>query len=800
MKTYKYLFIALVSAFLTVGCSDDLEYTPGEVQGETYGVYFPEQRMSSRIELEPNHKTQVTYVAKRTNVQDEITVPVVVTPSVKNVFVVEPIRFAAGQDETSFTIYFPEAQVGTEYTCALSIEDPRYVSIYSEHKSNLSFSVLRASWRSLGVGKWRDDVISSLYGVPNPYGEIEVEIFEREDKKGLYRMKAFTSDLLYALFDIPNVPTEGKFTMIDATDPDNVWIPKQSTGCKISDQEGVITIASYVDKQFSIDASDSMYGTLKNGVITFPAQSIYCNLAAAMSPNQWFPGNTQGMQRIMLPGSRLYDYSVSLSKSEPKDGVVAIKAVFGTDVKKMKYAYFEGAVDSGIAGIHAQDMDAGTIEIDGEITESSILEARLPKTGVYTLVGCIYDEQGLMQDYTSLTFGYIAQGDEKPVILTIGLEGTNELGGQGITTDNATKFYAFGQGIERMEYVFIREDKIGGKTDEQLLNEAGQFFSPEQLAAVNNGSFRTMFTNLNGDRTYKVVVRAYNGFVTKILSASYKTTGQFNPAWESYTSEDFKMLPLPLSTLQSTQWNYYATDMLQRNPVRRYYGKASVKRNAQTSMLNLFGLTTLTFDKEGEGALEAQYDGRIMMALSVGKMPIGTVDSQDVVVSFVADEQPNYTYTGTGLILGALVADGYIFFAANPDIQQSNDLTFSSLLIRKGSTPYKMMKDLLLVDSSKDITKIPAHVEASIAAFKHTIQKELTVDNYVELQGMERLKALLEQGVFQAPVRNEAQGWLEASMPLLGKVKAQVSVRKPVVQQPEKACPLFTTHDLKEVF
>ena len=40
----------------------------------------------------------------------------------------------------------------------------------------------------------------------------------------------------------------------------------------------------------------------------------------------------------------------------------------------------------------------------------------------------------------------IRDRDKVSVILNIGLEATNEFAGQGITTDNAAKFWAYGEG------------------------------------------------------------------------------------------------------------------------------------------------------------------------------------------------------------------------------------------------------------------------------------------------------------------------------------------------------------------
>jgi len=43
-----------------------------------------------------------------------------------------------------------------------------------------------------------------------------------------------------------------------------------------------------------------------------------------------------------MPGVVIPDYTVTLAKSEPKEGVVEIAATFAADAREMKYAVFEG--------------------------------------------------------------------------------------------------------------------------------------------------------------------------------------------------------------------------------------------------------------------------------------------------------------------------------------------------------------------------------------------------------------------------------------------------------------------------
>lgn len=768
---------AFLTAVILAGCSDELTYIPGEPdETDNYGVYFPAQTAATEIELESGSRPQITYKVKRTNINDEITVPVVVTPSEKNIFIVEPIHFAAGENETSFTVYFPEAKIGTEYTCALRIEDPRYISIYGSRQTGLSFSVLRADWKLLGKGRWRDDVISSLYSpLPNPNAEIDVTIYERTDKKGYYRMEAYTPDLMEALFEV-RAGTEGKRTIIDATDPEKVWIPKQSTGVTIIADDGYITIASYVDKQFSIDASDSQYGTLSNGVITFPVQSIMCNLSKYMAADEWARGNVSGLQRIMLPGARLSDYSVTLTSSDAENGVVKIAALFGEDTRKMRYSIFKGVLDAGQVSLNAQEMHEKQL-FEAEISESGTFDVRIEPeagtttaTGMYTLVGCIYGEDDkTMQEYASVSFGYISAGDEKPVVFTYGLEATNELAGQGVTSDNAVKFYAYGEAITQVEYGLYRTDKIAGKNPETLLAESGKVFTAEELEQVNQKSFRTMLTGLNGDSDYTLILRVHNGYTSKLMSATHRTTGQFNPAMEDYTAKDFIATQPTREQLKTTTWNYYRTDLREMVPTRKYVGKVTISDSETGSYLALSGFLGLKFDKEGEGKVNVQFTNGFM-AINVDKGSYGTVDGQHVFLEALTEED-NYSYTGQGLMVGGAVAEGYIFFVPNPDHISVSGLTFSSILIKKGAAYVARMTDMLLVDAEKDITKLPAEVTTQAVRLKELVEKCREPKNCVELRGFDRLKALVQE---EPEVLNLAKGMIPAGAPTAQIVHAKV--------------------------
>lgn len=795
MKTLKNILPLLLAFFAFAGCSDDLTYTKGEQENsDCYGVYFPKkQTTKTNLEFEPGSTTSVTYTVKRRNVVDPITVPLVVTANEENIFAVEPLTFEAGEEQSTLTVNFPNAQMGKTYTCNITVEDPLYASVYGKDNTNLSLSLVLAKWEKVTNGEattglYRDDILGNFYSLAsegfNPTPEVKVEIFERSDKKGYYRMKAYTQEFITAFAGGPvQVECKDAWTYVDATDPNKVFFPYQGTGLTLVANSGETYFASSVPENFSLDASAGQYGTLKDGIITFPAQSIVVEWPNSPDAGKFYYANNNGMQRILMPGAKVYDYSVRLSKGEPKDGAVEIEAQMGEHAAKLRYAFFFGKLSEGEAMMKAQDLDAGKLPADkineitasGTITASNLAEG----TGVYTLVGCIYDAKNTLRGFTNISFGYIAKGEEYPVVLNLGLEATNEFAGMGITTDNSAKFYAFGENIESIKYGLFVSKKIAGADLTATLKKSGADFTAEQLKEVNDGHFSQMLTNLNGDTEYTFAALAYNGFVSKLFTATIKTTGKYNPGLESsFVYEDF----LPVNQqptkeqLIATKWNYYATNIMDEKPMRKKLGVVTIsdtKDNAEddkgADLLLIEGLSGVTFD-EG-GAIPAAYAPSSNMLRNSGMFgaisprlsttPIGKIDGQEVITGCVAEEDPENVYALSYPFLGGAVADGYIYFVPTPAYKAQANMTFRYMFTGSSNTVFSMLTDMLLVDPAKDMGGIPSAVSERMAKMHEKARQMATPKNFVELPAF----AASGETSFEQTPENLAQGFIPASAP-----------------------------------
>lgn len=69
-----------------------------------------------------------------------------------------------------------------------------------------------------------------------------------------------------------------------------------------------------------------------------------------------------------------------------------------------------------------------------------------------------------------------------------------------------------------------------------FLKEEGKDFTKEQLDAINGGHYSVMLTGLNGDTEYTFAGLAYNGYASKLFTASIKTTGVYNPGLRASSS------------------------------------------------------------------------------------------------------------------------------------------------------------------------------------------------------------------------------------------------------------------------
>lgn len=347
MKKVNKFFYALL-AFAAVGmvsCSTDApNYEPGpqEVSG-CHDVYFsdPEvlavkelvQGPTGDVSVDPSEATVYTYYVDRGIPEDgvlpAITVPVKVVTNTKEAFTFTEIAFAEGEDRTTFEVTLSEeAEIGAPYTLSLAIEDPQYVKQYeSANSTSLKVTITRVKWIDVGTCVYTEDMLNGWYGLGIPPLNVKMQVRadsineeafnaalagsggSDEGLAGIYRMVNPYDELKG---QIGGLDVYDANVIIYAEDVNKVHIPLQEVGVKVNG--GAVMIYCMVDYYLDNAANgapeptDDMYGTIKNGMLTFPVDMLLgCPGGSYAGKNTYYVNSNGGWTINLAPALAKYE-------------------------------------------------------------------------------------------------------------------------------------------------------------------------------------------------------------------------------------------------------------------------------------------------------------------------------------------------------------------------------------------------------------------------------------------------------------------------------------------------------------
>ena len=574
MKSIKYMLLSFLVAGAFTACTKDETETAGQADKENcWQVYVPTQKNTSgSLTVSPEDVPVLTYQIKRNRTEGEITVPILVEGDTEY-FTISAIEFADGEDTTTFTVDFSVMQEGDSAKLKVSFDDPEndYVSLYSSN-SIVDISLLVAGWikvdadnvidyygeEFVGYCEYTDDVITTFFGVDNIPYPVEVEVrsdtYNPATLAGLYRMKNPYGEI-YPYNDPGDYWDEDCYITINATNPNRVFIEQQLMGLDWG--YGEFVIWSLADAN-GAQAKDEEFGTIKNGVITFPARTLLVAMLDYEGAGLYY-ANTNGAFRLVIDHTLAVEYDLTFSSENTENGKKPINIHFAKDVAKIKYAFYEGSLKAAEVSNHATAIDSGKEESE-ELEEEGTLTVEFENTGVYTLVAVVYDKEGNAVAYDSYEFGYVAAGEEEAnaVVLTMGLDAvSSRYEPLGYTSENAAEFWAYGKDIEWAMWGIYQTSKIEEATEEDIiadlyakaeLDETAEegavktYFTAEQLAALNgNGVSFLVGGDLISGTNYTVFVYAFNGYTKTLFSADYLTAGvspDLTPLEMEWTADD----------------------------------------------------------------------------------------------------------------------------------------------------------------------------------------------------------------------------------------------------------------------
>lgn len=277
------------------------------------------------------------------------------------------------------------------------VENNRYQSQVPVNGNKVNIAAEDEDWRSLGMGKYRDDYITKIY-IVDCY-EFDVEIQESKKTPGLYR-------IVSPYKSYPTNPTEMEsdtYMIINATDPEHVFISEHYTGMDWGMGEFVIySIAGdyYENIYGSLEEAikEGLCGTLKDGIITFPRKTLLIR-EGRENLGSYQLANSSGKFRVVLPDAPQLDINIKINgKVEKYDkSYISVNFSIGSDCEKVRIAMIDGDYTSSMA----TDIVSGSIS-SIEITESSEQLFLYEEDRVVTFVAVPY-YKGIAKDPVYIT-------------------------------------------------------------------------------------------------------------------------------------------------------------------------------------------------------------------------------------------------------------------------------------------------------------------------------------------------------------------------------------------------------------
>ena len=723
-QIYKTMLAVMASVPFLASCVQDL-VEKGEPENDSYGVYFGTLTAAQKsVEFDPAEKAELTFTAFRTVEDDDITVPVVVSATgaekdASSLFTASTVKFEEGQKETTFTVSFPEAELGVTYSVSVSCKDEKYVKIYSQTPTSVSFNVTRVKWNLVKgpngeeYGSWKDDIFSSMFNIPGRFCvNDKIKIYERDDKKGYYRIPdVYNPYMLSKIFggqypeaEFEENCTPGTYSYIDATNKDKVWLPEQSTGAVISN-DGYLGFASpCTENGFP---GNSVYGTMANGVIRFPAKGVLLNFNGE---NSWYYGNIDGNLVIVMPGCKDNDYSLSIATDLSENGVTPVEIKMGADLAKTKYKFYEGKVAAADLPFEAlaisRDEEADFVE------ESGVVDASFEKTGIYTVIAVGVDAKGEMQVYKSAEFSYVAADDEVPVVLSCGIGSAAKYVPQGYNTDNTVEVYVYGEDLVEVKLAAVkRTDMITNQSGciQTLLKTPS--VDEETLDLINTTGYAGPVTGLLPGTEYILLVYASNGYEEDLFMSdeSIYTTGDPLPIYQEFEDVDEALLPKTKEGYYGT-YNLYAINTDNVTGLRDYLCTVKISDGGydQDNELDLVKVENFwgsNATKLGiDGTTYFRYYGGVLLQLDNYYGQCANKPEWYTTLQMFC-EQGSFGPGKNYLSYGGYVTDGYISFFTNHDTYDFNQYAlyiYGDEACTDQVGYWEIYQDILLVDATKD--------------------------------------------------------------------------------------------------
>ena len=238
-------------------------------------------------------------------------------------------------------------------------------------------------WADKGSVTWHEGILSVFSDIPEGLSW-SVPVQESVSAPGYYRMQPYASESCPVAQTIGR--TNAAWFYFNATDPAKVYL---------EDPEGWYFTLSQIVPENGWEDAGARYGTFRDNVMDFPAQSfaIYLSVQEGQEP-QWNAVNLKGQFMIVFPGGEVKDHSIAVDSDICGAGSTAQLrlSALGKDVRGVKVGVFEGYYDAVspemITAVVAQGASV-------DAAAGKAVNLRLRGRGMRTALAVTTDAEGL---------------------------------------------------------------------------------------------------------------------------------------------------------------------------------------------------------------------------------------------------------------------------------------------------------------------------------------------------------------------------------------------------------------------
>ena len=447
------------------------------------------------------------------------------------------ISFAKGEKECKLVIAVNQDNLvdGKSYALDFRIRDEKATTAYGLSAFSM-LAVLPEPYVLLGTATLHEDLLTTFFNDVETGKAWECEVYENANVPGmLYFKNAFTSE--YPYNEPGDYVTTDKYFMVNVKNHDKVYIPYQGLGMDWG--YGEFGVVSLISAYF--EGAPDNWGTLKDGVITFPQKGILIQMAD-YNDGGLYTSNGSGAFVIHLPGAILTDYSVEASYSgmfvDPEgnaEPVIDIAA--GDDVAAVNYLIISQDQDvyAALEGIVAEADSVQTVEI---VDNAARIQPAL-EPGLYYMVYCPVDAEGGLQtdDADVLDFYFPGASAEKPEVeATLQALDIDKVFSEsiiskfGLANYNSFAFVIGGKDIKSVRTLMAETAVIEGAaaeeglTFEMLCAKYGEDDTEAVSAIEADGYYANGYLELSPETSYTMVVNIENVYgSTACFTATYVT-------------------------------------------------------------------------------------------------------------------------------------------------------------------------------------------------------------------------------------------------------------------------------------